>query len=176
MREWQVLIKYFNNPQLHVTKIQDQLVASFQLRKRDFKTEKYGRFSMINICLSDWNQLQKHLKTNFKDIKRWTNHLLKQHIHNMAKLQKKNWENLPQQSLFYLLYLYLSLSLNISLFLFSIIISISHFFHPVPGISILKFSKLGCLHPPQLLTISESIQHIQPSGMPSYFVSNYWLT
>ena len=60
--------------------------SSFQLRKRDFKTEKYGRFSIINKCLSDWNQLQKHLKTNFKDIKRSelktvvTNHLLKQYI------------------------------------------------------------------------------------------------
>ena len=57
--------------------------SSFQLRKHDFKTEKYGRFSIINKCLSDWNQLQKHLKTNFKDIKRSelktivTNHLLK---------------------------------------------------------------------------------------------------
>ena len=68
--------------------------SSFQLRKGDFKTEKYGRFSIINKCLSDWNQLQKHLKTNFKDIKCSelktvvTNHLFKQYI--TAKLQKKN--------------------------------------------------------------------------------------
>ena len=60
--------------------------SSFQLRKHDFKTEKYGRFSIINKCLSDWNQLQKHLKTYFKDIKPSelktivTNHLLKQYI------------------------------------------------------------------------------------------------
>ena len=60
--------------------------SSFQRRKRDFKTQKYGRFSTINKCLSDWNQLQKHLKTNFKDIKRSeletivTSHLLKQCI------------------------------------------------------------------------------------------------
>ena len=60
--------------------------SSFQLRKQDFKTEKYGRFSIINKCLSDWNQLQKHLKTYFKDIKPSelktivTNHLLKQYI------------------------------------------------------------------------------------------------
>ena len=60
--------------------------SSFQLRKHDFKTEKYGRFSIINKCLSNWIQLQKHLKTNFKDIKRSelktivTNHLLKQYI------------------------------------------------------------------------------------------------
>ena len=68
--------------------------SSFQLRKHDFKTEKYGRFSIINKCLSNWIQLQKHLKTNFKDIKRSelktivTNHLLKQYI--TAKLQKKD--------------------------------------------------------------------------------------
>ena len=39
--------------------------SNFQLRKHDFKTEKYGQFSIINKCLSDWNQLQKHqiLKT-----------------------------------------------------------------------------------------------------------------
>ena len=43
--------------------------SSFQLRKCDFKTEKFGQFSVINKCLTDWNQLQKHLKTNFKDIK-----------------------------------------------------------------------------------------------------------
>ena len=60
--------------------------SSFQLRKHDFKTEKYGQFSIINKCLSDWNQLRKLLKTNFKDIKRSeiktivTNHLLKQYI------------------------------------------------------------------------------------------------
>ena len=57
--------------------------SSFQLRKHDFKTEKYGRFSIINTkCLSDWNQPQSHLK-KFKDIKQselktiGTNHLLK---------------------------------------------------------------------------------------------------
>ena len=61
--------------------------SSFQLRKHDFKTEKYGPFSIINKCLlSDWNQLQKHLKTNFKGIKRFelktivTDHLLKHYI------------------------------------------------------------------------------------------------
>ena len=60
--------------------------SSFQLRKRDFKSEKYGQFSIINKSLSNWNQLQNHLKANFKDIKRSelktvvTNHLLKQYI------------------------------------------------------------------------------------------------
>ena len=58
--------------------------SSFQLKKHDFRTEKYGRFFITNTkCLSDWNQLQNHLKTHFKDIKQSelktidTNHLLK---------------------------------------------------------------------------------------------------
>ena len=38
---------------------------------------------------------------------------------------------------------------------------------------VIEHPVVDCLHPPQLLTIIESIQHIQPSGMPSYFVSNY---
>ena len=60
--------------------------SSFQLRKRDFKTEKFEQFSIINKCLKDWNQLQNYLKTNYKDIKRSelkimvTNHLLIQYI------------------------------------------------------------------------------------------------
>ena len=66
----------------------------------------------------------------------------------------------------YLQYLYVSLNISLSL---SCIISVSYFFPPVQGISILKFSRLTWL-----LTISESIQHIQLSGMPSYFVSNYY--
>ena len=40
-----------------------------QLKKRDFKTEKYGPFSILRKCLSDWNLLQNALKTNFKKIK-----------------------------------------------------------------------------------------------------------
>ena len=41
-----------------------------QLKRRDFKTEKYGRFSILSKCLSDWNLLQNALKTNFKKIER----------------------------------------------------------------------------------------------------------
>ena len=29
-----------------------------QLKKRDFKTEKYDHFSILSKCLSDWNLLQ----------------------------------------------------------------------------------------------------------------------
>ena len=36
-----------------------------QLKRRDFKTEKYGCFSILSKCLSDWNLLQNALKTNF---------------------------------------------------------------------------------------------------------------
>ena len=39
------------------------------LKRRDFKTEKYGRFSILRKFLSDWNLLQNALKTNFKKIK-----------------------------------------------------------------------------------------------------------
>ena len=59
--------------------------SSFKLRKCDFKSEEIRLFSVINKCLTDWHQLQKHLKTNFKDIKSFelktiiTNHL-KQYI------------------------------------------------------------------------------------------------
>ena len=40
-----------------------------QLKKRDFKTEKYGPFSILSQSLSDWNLLQNDLKTNFKKMK-----------------------------------------------------------------------------------------------------------
>ena len=39
-----------------------------QLKKRDFKTEKYGRFSILSKRLSDWHLLQNDLKTNFKKL------------------------------------------------------------------------------------------------------------
>ena len=60
--------------------------STFQLRKHNFKTEKFGRFFITSKLLSDWNQLQKHLKANFKDVKCFelktiiTNQLLKQYI------------------------------------------------------------------------------------------------
>ena len=37
-----------------------------QLKRRDFKTEKYGCFSILSKCLSDWNLLKNASKTNFK--------------------------------------------------------------------------------------------------------------
>ena len=106
-----------------------------------------------------------------------TNHLLNQTVHNniIAKLRKteKICLNYPSLSS-----ISSSLPKYISLFVFYTVITISYFFPPVPGISILKFSRLTSIvtvfTPPQLLTISESIQHIQPSGMPSYLISNYY--
>ena len=41
-----------------------------QLKRRDFKTKKYGRFSILTTCLSESNLLQNALKTIFKKIKR----------------------------------------------------------------------------------------------------------
>ena len=55
--------------------------SSFQLRKHDFKTEKYGRFSIINTkCLSDWNQSQSHLQKNLKTLNNLNSKLLAQII------------------------------------------------------------------------------------------------
>ena len=39
------------------------LPNTHQLKKQDFKTEKYDRFSILSKCLSDWNLLQNALKT-----------------------------------------------------------------------------------------------------------------
>ena len=44
--------------------------STHQLKRRDFKTEQYGRFSILSTCLSDSNLLQNVLKINFKIIKR----------------------------------------------------------------------------------------------------------
>ena len=113
--------------------------SSFQLRKHDFKTEKYGQFSVINKCLSDWNQLQKYLKTNFKDIKHselknYCHQSSPQTVQNIAKLRKKKLRKSASFISFYLLYFYLSLNIYLSL---SSIFSISYFFLPVPRISVL---------------------------------------
>ena len=124
----------------------ERSASSFQLRKGDFKTEKYGR-------LSNWNQLQKHLKTNFKDIKRSelktivTNHLLKQYVtyQNYERKTETICLNYPSLSS-----ISLSLSKHVSLFVFYHFHFL--FFPPVPGISILKFSRLAWLSSPTTAT------------------------
>ena len=63
-----------------------------QLKRRDFKTEKYGCFSILSKCLSDWNLLQNALKTNFKkincsEIKTLVNYI-QSNINKKQKLQK----------------------------------------------------------------------------------------
>ena len=66
-------MKSFNNTFKQMETNQFYNTRSFnthQLKKRDFKTEKYYRFSILSKCLSDWNLLQNALKTNFKKIKR----------------------------------------------------------------------------------------------------------
>ena len=45
-------------------------INTYQLKRHDFKTEKYDRFVILKKCLSDWNLLQSALKTNFYNIKR----------------------------------------------------------------------------------------------------------
>ena len=63
-----------------------------QLKRRDFKTEKYGCFSILSKCLSDWNLLQNALKTNFRkincsEIKTLVNYI-QSNINKKQKLQK----------------------------------------------------------------------------------------
>ena len=40
-------------------------INAYQLKRHDFKTEKYDRFVILKKRLSDWNLLQSALKTNF---------------------------------------------------------------------------------------------------------------
>ena len=61
-------IKSFNTTFKRMETDQFHNAISFnthQLKRRDFKTEKYGCFSILSKCLSDWNLLQNDLKTNF---------------------------------------------------------------------------------------------------------------
>ena len=44
--------------------------SSHQLKVKTFKTERYGRKSIMNKCTLDWNNLQKILKQNFQMMKR----------------------------------------------------------------------------------------------------------
>ena len=78
MKSFNTTFKQMESDQLYNTRS----FNTHQLKKWDFKTEKYGRFSILSKCLSDWNILQNDLKTNFKKIKRSeiktlvTNHFL----------------------------------------------------------------------------------------------------
>ena len=42
----------------------------YQPKVNNFKTERYGRKSIVNKCTLDWNNLQKILKQNFQTMKR----------------------------------------------------------------------------------------------------------
>ena len=44
--------------------------STYQLKVNNFKTERYGRKSIVNKCTLDWNNLQKILKQNFQTMKR----------------------------------------------------------------------------------------------------------
>ena len=43
---------------------------TYQLKVNNFKTERYGRKSIVNKCTLDWNNLQKILKQNFQMMER----------------------------------------------------------------------------------------------------------
>ena len=103
-----------------------------QLKRRDFKTKKYDRFSILSKRLPDWNLLQNALKTNFKKLKRSeiktlvTNHFLDKYQkvivkNNYKKSKKLQMKSTPYTSI--LLHCLLSfpmsfLSLSLSVFLF----------------------------------------------------------
>ena len=44
--------------------------STYQLKVNNFKSEIYGRISIVNKCTLDWNNLQKILKQNFQMMKR----------------------------------------------------------------------------------------------------------
>ena len=44
--------------------------STYQLKVNNFKTERYGRKSIVNKCTLDWNNLQKIFKQNFQMMKR----------------------------------------------------------------------------------------------------------
>ena len=60
--------------------------STYQLKVNSFKTERYGRKSIVNKCTLDWNNLQKISKQNFQMMKRSDlktnikNYFLKQYI------------------------------------------------------------------------------------------------
>ena len=65
-------MKSFNTTFKRIETNQFHSARSFnthQLKRRDFKTKIYGRFSILSTCLSESNLLQNALKTNFKKIK-----------------------------------------------------------------------------------------------------------
>ena len=45
-------------------------LSTYKLKVNNFKTESYGRKSIVNKCTLDWNNLPKILKQNFKLMKR----------------------------------------------------------------------------------------------------------
>ena len=55
----------FNN-KFHASKLSlnhtTRSSSTYQLKKKNFKTERYGHKSMVNKCTLDWNNLQKILK------------------------------------------------------------------------------------------------------------------
>ena len=75
-------MKSFNTTFKRIRLINFTIQDAYQLKRRDFKAEKYDRFAILKKCLSDWNLLHNALKSNFEKIKRSeiktlvTNHFL----------------------------------------------------------------------------------------------------
>ena len=62
------------NDKLHPSKVPlnhtTRSSSTYQLKVNNFKTERYGRKSIVNKCTLDWNKLQKILEQNFQTMKR----------------------------------------------------------------------------------------------------------
>ena len=63
-------MKSFNTTFKRIRLINFTIQDAYQLKRRDFKAEKYDRFAILKKCLSDWNLLHNALKSNFEKIKR----------------------------------------------------------------------------------------------------------
>ena len=50
-------------PPNHITRSSSR----YQLKIKNFKTERYGRKSIMNECTLDWNNLQKNIKTKLSN-------------------------------------------------------------------------------------------------------------
>ena len=119
MKSFNNTFKQMKTNQFHNTRS----INIHQLKRRDFKTEKYGLFFTLSKCLSDWKLLQYALKLIFKKIKRSEIKTLSQttFLINTKNNSEKNKQ--PQISstpyIFVLCHFYLYLSQSLSCFFLS---------------------------------------------------------
>ena len=126
MKSFNTTFKRMETDQFHNTRS----FNTHQLKRRNFKTEKYGHSSILSKCLSAWNLLQNVFKTNFKKIRKKEKIQKSKHLWQTTSLintQSNSTKNKQLQinSAHYTFTLYLStasypsqcLSLSFSVFL-----------------------------------------------------------